>query len=87
MTFVPSLFLPGTNVATFIQDGDSARYKCEANTFVPGGATTWYKCEVFVRVGWRRPRRVPVRGPMYQAVAPTGTNALICTGGKNTWYK
>jgi hypothetical protein len=33
MTFVPSLFLPSTNVATFIQGDDSARYKCEAKTF------------------------------------------------------
>jgi hypothetical protein len=35
------------------------------------------------RVGWRRPRRAPTKGHLYPVVAPTGTDAPICTGGKN----
>jgi hypothetical protein len=34
------------------------------------------------RVGWRRPRRAPTKGHLYPVVAPTGTDAPICTGGK-----
>jgi hypothetical protein len=39
------------------------------------------------RLGWIRPRRVSVRGHLYRLVAPTGTNAIIYTGEKNTRYK
>jgi hypothetical protein len=89
-------FLPGTNVATFIPSGGSARYKCEANTyFVSGRATTRYKCEAFVP-GWleEAPTR-PCEGTFesgggssrYECPHLTGTNALICTEGKNTRYK
>jgi hypothetical protein len=78
---------PGTNDSTFIPGSGSARYKCETNTFVPSGATTRYKSEAFVLVGRRMPRHAPVRGHLYRAMAPTSTNVLICTNGKNTRYK
>jgi hypothetical protein len=35
----------------------------------------------------RRPCCASMSGHLCRAVAPTGTNDLICTGGKNTRYK
>jgi hypothetical protein len=87
MTFIPGLLFNRYKCHNIYTGWWLPRYKCVGLTFVPVGATGRYKWEAFVPGGWIRPRRDPMRGHLYWSVPPTGTNVVICTRVKNTWYK
>jgi hypothetical protein len=85
--FYQGVVKPHTNDSTFLPGGGSPGINVRPSHLYRTDPPKSTNVRYLYQVSWIKPRRASVRGHLYRPVAPTGTNAITCTGGNNIRYK